>query len=158
MNEIIYKWYHNGTHLSVNTFSLWMVQLKRSARATRWIALNPHVVCNYCVRFLLLASFFLGLPILFLCCEMCNFLARRYTNAGRRGNPMQLIFVGWEVLLRTALFCAHICTWSPFFKAMTIEQSTCCGAEKTLMRIKKAVLCKRWKLIFCWLSKRKKIL
>lgn len=102
--------------------------------------------------------FFLGLPILFLCCEMCNFLARRYTNAGRRGNPMQLIFVGWEVLLRTALFCAHICTWSPFFKAMTIEQSTCCGAEKTLMRIKKAVLCKRWKLIFCWLSKRKKIL
>lgn len=28
MNEIIYKWYQNGTYLSVNTFSLWIVQLK----------------------------------------------------------------------------------------------------------------------------------
>lgn len=66
LNEIIYKWYHNGTYLSVNTFSLWMVQLKHYAKNVEqgiplgcafkhtsdeqwWNQVNPHAVCNYCV-------------------------------------------------------------------------------------------------------------
>lgn len=124
MNEIIYKWYHNGTYLSVNTFSShewcnWNILCNveqgirthiRRTMTQNQVNSNPHAVCNYCVLLPILPS--LVLPTFN---EMCNFLVPT-PDAGRQ-IPCRL-----GVLLRNifTLFCAQKCTWFPrrSFKAM----------------------------------------